>query len=68
MICPRSCHLLMAKQDLEPQTPDMELVQCSCHLNSLTTVFRMDFIKEVPNVTLKQNIFVFQLENEELCV
>lgn len=28
----------------------------------------MDIMKGVPDVTLEQNIFVFQFENEELCI
>ena len=63
-IFPRSHYLLVANQGLEPQTPDKKLVCWSSHLNNLTALFRMD----IANVTLKQNIFVFQLQNEELCI
>lgn len=57
--------MLVAKQGLKLQTPEVKLLG-SFFLNSLATVFKMDLIKGVPNVTLKQNIFVFQLKNEEL--
>lgn len=73
MICPRSHHSLVAKQDLELQIPEVKLIQCSGlsnltidYLSNLTTMLKMDIVKRVPNVTLKQNIFVFQLKNEEL--
>lgn len=59
--------MLVAKQGLKLQTPEMKLLG-SFYLNNLTTVFKMYIIKGVPNVTLKQNIFVFQLKKEEVYI
>lgn len=66
MICPRSHYLLVAKRGLELQTPEVQLVQCSFYLSKLSAMLKVDIIMGELNVTLRENIFVFQLKNEEL--